>query len=282
MNDAGDVRGRIARALEQRFDERIEIDAGTPGLEQVARMLEHCSHRKWTGRQVDPKLLRLLYACALSAPSKSDLQQTDIIAVTDRTKRQAIVDLIDDMAWIMEAPVFLIFCGNNRRLRLFSQWRGKPFPNDHLDQFFNAACDAAIIMATFICAAEAAGLGCCPISHVRNDAQRVSEILELPDWVVPFAGLCVGYPERGNRITPRLPLAVTVHTDRYDETRLSELVESYDRRRHTLQPYAKQRDAARFGAAPFYGWSEDKARQYAVPERDDFGAFVRRKRFGLD
>jgi nitroreductase/FMN reductase [NAD(P)H] len=282
MNDAGDARERIARALEQRFDERIEIDARTPGIEQFARMLEHCSHRKWTERPVDAGLLRLLYACALSAPSKSDLQQTDIIEVVDRGRRQAIVDLIDDMAWITDAPVFLIFCGNNRRLRLFSEWRGKPFPNDHLDQFFNAACDAAIIMATFICAAEAAGLGCCPISHVRNDAQRVSEILELPDWVVPFAGLCVGYPERGNRITPRLPLAVTVHKDRYEETQLPNLVESYDRRRHALQPYAKQRDAARFGAAPFYGWSEDKARQYAVRERDNFGAFVRRKRFGLD
>ena len=282
MNDEDHARRRIAHALEQRFDERIELEAGMPGTEQFARMLEHCSHRKWTKRQVDAKLLRLLYACALSAPSKSDLQQTDIIEVADRAKRQAIVDLIDDMAWIMDAPVFLVFCGNNRRLRLFSQWRDKPFPNDHLDQFFNAACDAAIIMATFICAAEAAGLGCCPISHVRNDAQRVSEILALPDWVIPFAGLCVGYPERGNRITPRLPLAITVHKDRYDEANLPDLVDGYDRRRHALQPYAKQRDAARFGAAPFYGWSEDKARQYAVRERDNFGAFVRRKRFGLD
>ena len=281
MHDEQDVRRRIARALAQRFDERNDLDFEAPGLEQCARMLEHCTHRKWTERPVDPKLLRLLFACGLSAPSKSDLQQTDIIEVADSAKRRAIVNLIDDMDWIMEAPVFLVFCGNNRRLRLFSEWRGKPFPNDHLDQFFNAACDAAIIMATFICAAEAAGLGCCPISHVRNDAQRVAEILELPDWVLPFAGLCVGYPERGNRITPRLPLAVTVHTDRYDESKLAESVATYDRRRHALQPYAKQRDANRFGSAAFYGWSEDKARQYAIPERANFGAFVRGKRFGL-
>ena len=136
MNDDADALTRVGRALEQRFGERIDIDADTPGMEQFARMLEHCSHRKWTERQVDPQLLQLLCACALSAPSKSDLQQTDIIRVADRAKRQAIVDLIDDMAWIMDAPVFLIFCGNNRRLRLFSQWRNKPFPNDHLDQFF--------------------------------------------------------------------------------------------------------------------------------------------------
>ena len=40
--------------------------------------------------------------------------------------------------------------------------------------------------------------------------------------------------------------------------------------------------AARWGEVPFYGWSEDKARQYGVPQRADFGAFVRKKGFCLD
>ena len=44
----------------------------------------------------------------------------------------------------------------------------------------------------------------------------------------------------------------------------------------------RQRDADRFGRADFYGWSEDKARQVAVNECGDFGAFVRSKRFRLD
>jgi nitroreductase/FMN reductase [NAD(P)H] len=271
----------IADALQHRFGESFAVDETLPGLDELARLAARRVHRRYTADAVDPKVLRLLCACALSAPSKSDLQQADIV-ILDKPEQGVIADLIPDQPFIRTAPAFLVFLANGRRLAEVSKMRGKPFPNDHLDQFFNAACDAAIIMATFICAAEAAGLGCCPISHVRNDAQRVSEILELPDWVVPFAGLCVGYPERGNRITPRLPLAVTVHKDRYEETQLANLVESYDRRRHALQPYAKQRDAARFGAAPFYGWSEDKARQYAVRERDNFGAFVRRKRFGLD
>lgn len=278
QNDAA----RVMAAIEKRFGEHIEVDPNTPGLHEIARMVEHCTHRKWTDQTVDPGLLRLLCATALSAPSKSDLQQTDIIHVADRAVRQSIVEQIHDMDWIMESPVFLIFCGNNRRLRLMSQWRSKPFPNDHMDQFFNAACDPAIILGQFLCAAEAVGLGCCPISHVRNNAERISEILGLPDWVFPFAGLCVGYPARDNRITPRLPLSVTVHTDRYDESRLPQLIGEYDHRRHELQPYGKPRDVKRFGPAEFYGWSEDKARQYGVDERENFGAFVRKKGFGLD
>jgi len=41
-------------------------------------------------------------------------------------------------------------------------------------------------------------------------------------------------------------------------------------------------DPARFGTAPFYGWSEDKARQYAIPQRTGFGAFVRAQGFSLE
>jgi len=46
-------------------------------------------------------------------------------------------------------------------------------------------------------------------------------------------------------------------------------------------PYANQRSVGRYGKAEFYGWSEDKARQYAEPQRADFGEFIRRRRFNL-
>ena len=48
-----------------------------------------------------------------------------------------------------------------------------------------------------------------------------------------------------------------------------------------LQPYRKQRYADRYANVDFYGWSEDKARQYSVPERADFGEFIRKKGFSL-
>ena len=57
---------------------------------------------------------------------------------------------------------------------------------------------------------------------------------------------------------------------------------AYDGRREAYRPFARQRDPQRFGTAPVYGWSEDKARQYAEPLRADFGAFVRAKGFKLD
>ena len=55
-----------------------------------------------------------------------------------------------------------------------------------------------------------------------------------------------------------------------------------DARRREIAPYRVQRDVARFGEDPAYGWSEDKARQYATPDRADFGAYVRAIGFNLD
>lgn len=272
---------RLAAACRIRFGAEFPAAPNQPGLSELARIAEHRSLRRYRPDPVTPELLRLLCACALSAPTKSDLQQADIIHVADAAKRQRIVAHLPDMAWILDAPAFLVFCGNNRRIRHIGQWRGKPFANEHLDHFMNAAVDAGIVMMNFISAAEAAGLGTCPISAIRNAIDTVSHELELPEGVFPIAGLCVGYPASPGHISPRLPLEVTVHTDRYDETRLRENIDAYDHRRHANHPYGKQRRTASFGTAAFYGWSEDKARQYAEPERADFGDYIRRQGFSL-
>ena len=271
----------IEAALSARFGEKLEVDPGLPGLDEIARIAAHRVHRRYLERDIPPDLMRVLCACALSAPSKSDLQQADILVVRDRNKIDAITDLLTEMPWIRQAPVFLVFLANGRRLQRISQMRGKPFPNDHLDLFFNATVDAAIVLTTMLRAAEAVGLGCCPISVIRDHAATISEMFALPEKVIPIAGMCVGWPAEEGGITPRLSLATTVHEDRFAGDDLSK-IDAYDHRRATTRPYRNQREAQRFGRSEFYGWSEDKARQYAVPLRADFGAFVRAKGFHLD
>jgi nitroreductase len=272
----------IRTALAERFGEPVEVDEALSGLNELAHIAEHRVHRRYLARDIAPDLLRLLCACALSAPSKSDLQQSDILIIREKAKRHAIADLLPEMPWLRDAPVFLVFLANGRRLPEIVRMRGKPFPNDHLDLFFNATVDAAIVLTTFLRAAEAAGLGCCPISVIRDHAATISDMLALPDKVIPIAGMAVGWPAEAGGITPRLPLSMTVHEERYSENDLGAQIEGYDCRRDALRPYRRQRATERFGVASFYGWSEDKARQYASPARADFGAFVRAKGFCLD
>jgi nitroreductase/FMN reductase [NAD(P)H] len=277
---APDSAQAIAEALHVRFGETFKIDGTLAGLDELARIAGRRVHRRHTERTVDPDLLRLICACALSAPSKSDLQQADIV-ILDRPEQLAIADLIPDQPFIRTAPAFLVFLANGRRLPEISKLRGKPFPNNHLDQFFNAAVDAGIVLATFLAAADAVGLGTCPISVIRDHSQKVSDMLKLPQRVIPVAGMCVGWPSEQGYISPRLGLECTLHQGRHNEGDLAARIAAYDRRRAAIHSY-KPREPARWGEVPFYGWSEDKARQYGVPQRADFGAFVRKKGFCLD
>jgi FMN reductase [NAD(P)H] len=270
----------LGEALQARFGEALPVDQNLAGLNALARIASRRVQRRYLDKPIDPALLRLLCACALSAPSKSDLQQADIV-ILDKPAQMTIADLIPDQPFIRTAPEFLVFLANGRRLAEISKMRGKPFPNDHLDQFFNAAVDAGIVLATFLAAADAVGLGTCPISVIRDHSQKVSDMLTLPQRVIPVAGLCVGWPSDKAHISPRLGLSSTLHQGQYDEGNLAERIDAYDKRRAAIHPY-KPRDPARWGEVPFYGWSEDKARQYGVPQRTDFGAFVRKKGFGLD
>jgi len=273
---------RIPDATLRRYGEAVEVRGRGPGLEALAVMNERSVCRRYRLDPVPEDLFRLLCATALASPTKSDLQQADIVRVAAPAKRAAIHALLPSSPWIAGAPEFLVFCGDGFRLRRIFERRGVAFPNEHLDAFFNAAVDGAIVLATFVQAAELAGLGSCPISEIRNHAAAVSELLGLPDWVFPIAGLTLGYPESKEPMSPRLAMTATVHTDRYAVDELEQELRAYDERRVRDRPYRRQRNVERFGSAERYGWSEDKLRQYSDPQRADFGAFVRSKRYRLE
>ena len=267
-----------------RFGEETEPAPDLPDLPWLRQTLMRRTHRRYTERPVSEALLRLLLGTAFSASSKSDFQEASVIWVREGRSRDRLAALVPDMPWVGNAPEFLVFCGDAHRLERIGELRGHINENGKLEGFFNAAIDAALILQTFILAAETVGLGCCPISVIRNHADAVAEILRLPDKVFPVAGLCVGYPAAAGHVSMRLPVEATVHVDHYDDRRLAEAVDPYDRRRHARYspPREQQRSPEVFGSASFYGWSEDKTRQAVQPEGQTFPAFLRTHGFTLD
>ena len=274
----------IAELIEQRFGLPGEAGRDRPAEGELAAILQHRTHRRYTDAPIAEELLQQVLAAGLSAPAKSDLQQVAIVRVEDPALRQQIAALIPSMPWIVQCARFMVVCGDSRRIRRICVLRGTPFANDHLDAFLNAASDSAMVLQNLIRAASAVGLGACPISVIRNHAAKVAELLALPKWVFPLAGLCLGWPSREGFVSMRLPMALTVHTDRYDDSQLEAEIDGYDRRRNARHaiPESDWRHVGRFGKPALYGWSEDKARQVSVPERQDLGVFVRRQGFNLE
>lgn len=251
------MKERIAAATQRRYGTAVTSPLDS---EALALLNERSVCRRYRSDPVPDELFRLLCATALAAPTKSDLQQASIVRVADPAKRAVICALLPGSPWLTGAPELLVFCADGSRVRRAFEKRGADFPNEHLDQFFNASVDAALVLGTFVAAAELAGLGSCPISQIRDHIARINELLALPDWVVPVAGLALGWPQAKEPLSARLALCATVHTDRYDVAAVERELDAYGPRRG--------RD-----------WIGDKVKQYSTVWRADFGAFVRAKRF---
>jgi nitroreductase len=273
-----------AVAIADRFGEQLDLGGDAVTSEAILRILRRRTVRDYTERPVPAALVRLLCLAGLSASAKSDFQQASVVEVTDPARRAALAAPFPTMPWIGRAPVFLVFLGDARRLERIGTLRGHEQGNGGLEGFFNAAVDAALALQTTILAAESVGLGCCPISVLRNQVDIVAEALGLPDKVFPVAGLCLGWPAREGHLSMRLPPAVTLHRDRYDDDGLAVDLEAYDRAREARNPTPpeKQRAPARFGIVSPYGWSEDKARQAAQPEGPAFPPWLRAHGFTFD
>ena len=269
--------------VSDRFGLDLNLSATAAVTPLLAQILGRRTHRSYTAQPVPDELIDLLLAVALSASAKSDFQQASIIKLKDADKRKRIAEHFPAMPWIGTSPAFLVFCGDARRLERISTMRNHPQRNGDIEAFLNASVDAALALQTFILAAESVGLGCCPISVVRNQMPTVARELALPDGVFPVAGLCFGYPAAKGFVSMRLPPAVTVHTDIYDDSALPAHIDAYDRRRSERHatPREQQRNPKLFGYADFYGWSEDKARQQAQPEGASFAEHVKRHGFSF-
>jgi nitroreductase len=273
----------INELVRARFGQASTVGKSVTANETLSNILSRRSHRAFKPEPVPRDLLDTLLATAFSAPSKSDLQQASVILVQDRAKQRRIAQLSAYTDWLADAPVFMVWCGDSRRIRKLAEWRGNAFANDHLDAFMNAAVDAGICMQTFIVAAESIGLGCCPVSQIRDQIEPLSQELALPEFVFPVAGLCLGWPQDLGSVNLRLPMTVTTHIDAYQDDNLVAEVSAYDRRREAIDktPPQQQRMVKEFGVAPEYGWSENRTRQYSQPARQDFGAYIRRQGFDL-
>jgi nitroreductase/FMN reductase [NAD(P)H] len=265
---------------------RARFGIDVPGAEvpdAIAPLLDRRVVRRYRDEQVPDSLLDALLAAAQSAPAKSDLQQYSVVVMRDAARIKQIADWIGTMDWIATAPVFLVWCGDMRRGQRLCDMHGMPHANNNLDTFLNTAVDCALAMGQFMAAAEAVGLGTCPISYVRSHIERVSPLLGLPPGVYPVAGLSVGWPVFRRPVSMRLPPSVVVHRERYDDSAMESDVRAYDERRRAREPVAagslKNNDV--YPPRDGVGWSENVARQLSVPERFGFAAYLRTRGFEL-
>jgi nitroreductase len=241
-------------------------------------MVSHRSVRQWLPRDVDDATLRTILAAAQSAPSSSNKQIVSVIAVRDQSTKERLAAVGRQMSrHIVDAPVTLVWLIDFSLARFLADkenqdatTEGTPPPIDaghgvtgrpatdlgalhYMDEPMMAAADIGIASQNAALAAASLGLGTVFLGSLRNDIDEVRDALGIPETVVPFLALELGYadPAENAGIKPRLPMELFLHEDRYrnpddDPAATTELLEYYN---GALASYY-----SRYGAHP--RWSD--------------------------
>ena len=157
-------------------------------------ILSHHSIRRFTSEPIADEILDTLVRAGQQASTSNNLQCVSIIRVSDLALRQGIHEAAGSAPYIVHCAEFLLFCID------FSKHKAM-FPDAQIDWAevtLIGAVDAGIMAQNVLLAAESLGLGGVYIGALRNNVQKVSDVLNLPDYCVPLVGLCLGYPDQEN------------------------------------------------------------------------------------
>ena len=207
--------------------------------EIIQSLLAHRSIRSYSDRPVEENKLEQIISAVQAAPNWVNLQLVSIIAVKNPERRQLLSRLCGVQAYIAQAPVFLVFCADYYRIHLACQKVNQSMENilKDIDTVIVGAHEAGIAIATAVIAAEALGLGTVVIGDIRKNPKEVIEELNLPPFVMPMLGLCIGYPAHDPGIKPRLPREAVYFEERYRHD-LGRFLDEYDQ---TYATYLKER-----------------------------------------
>lgn len=205
--------------------------------------LRHRSVRKYVDTEVSDEIIRTVIAAAQSGATSSNQQLISALVIRDQAKKEAIAEVGGPFQkHIKHAPVLVLWLLDFRRARYLAEQAGKePVGLQYLDVALVGACDAGISAQNAALAAESLGLGICYLGSVRNDSARIAEILELPEDVIPFLGMELGYPdpEEEAGVKPRLPQEAFLHFETYDAEAVPGQLDTYE---ETLADYYRDYD----------------------------------------
>lgn len=240
--------------------------------ETINLIKSHRSIRKFLNKQVEENVIREIISCAQAASTSSFMQAYTIIKVNDADKRKALSELAGNQSYVIECPLFLVFCADLHKFELASELNNTKMSEGHTEAFIIANVDAALASQNALLAAESMGLGGVYIGGLRNNPEEVSRLLGLPNNVYAVFGMCLGYPDENPNLKQRLPLEVVLCQDRYDIDEKLELIKKYDE--EISKYYAERTNGQRKDT-----WTEQMAKHTSKPLRPHMKGFLQSKGF---
>ncbi len=175
------------------------------------------SVRRFEERTVDEGLLRSILTRAMKAPTCGNMQLYTVIVTRGEEARKALAAKHFNQPAATGAPVLLTICADFNRFTRWCRLRGADAGFDNFLSFTSAVADATALTQQIATIAEMEGLGTCWLGTVTFNAPAISELLRLPELVVPVGALAIGWPAEKGEETERLPYEAVVAEDAYPQ-----------------------------------------------------------------
>lgn len=239
----------------------------------IETIMNHRSIRKYKDKSVDDETLFTIIQAGQMASTSSNVQAYSIIKITDKETRKAIAQISGNQLHVIEAPVFLVWCADlsriNTSISAIDAQLGKEL--ELTENFIVATVDTALAAQNASIAAESLGLGLVYIGGIRNDSEAISQLLQLPQLVVPLFGMCIGYPDEQPHLRPRFSPHAVLHNNTYNHDKATAEIADYN---EVLKTYVEQRSSGKQS----FNWSEAMSKRLSTShQRDNQLSFINSK-----
>ena len=244
-------------------------------MSSLEQFMSHTSVRAFKEEAFSEELKGQLIQAAQSGASSNFVQAYSIIEVNDPKKRQEIGRLSNGESYITKSGVFYIFVAD-----LYRNYQLSKDVNEDLSSFASmeslivSMVDTTIAAQTMSLYAETQDLGICYIGGVRNDLNRVAELLDLPPYTVPLFGLTIGYPEYKNEVKPRLFASEVLKVDSYQAMNEA-TIQAYD---DVMADYYGTRTTNQQAS----DWTNKIQAHFEFTRRPDVLAFLKKQGFKFE
>ena len=142
------------------------------------------SVRAYTPKTVEKEKVDMLVKAAMAAPTAVNKQPWAFVVVDDRDVLNKLAQELPYAKMTAQAPVAIIVCGD-----LSKALHGET------DKYWMLDCSAA--SENLLLAAESMGLGAVwtAVYPETDRMEKVRTVLSLPEYIVPFNLIPVGYPQ---------------------------------------------------------------------------------------
>ncbi|WP_240374546.1 oxygen-insensitive NADPH nitroreductase [Bacillus piscicola] len=250
----------------------VEKQGKSPEIRELIQ--SHRSIRKFKNKDISWEIIEDLVESARWAPSSHNVQAYSIIAIQDQETKNKLSELCGNQVYIARCPVFFVFAADFYRHSLVSMKHGTPFEMEETENLIVGAVDTALAAQNFLLTARSYGLGGVMIGGIRNEAEKVAELLDFPKWTVPIMGMCLGYPDQHPWQKPRMVKEAVLHKERYQKDKLEDQMQSYEE--ITEEYYTNRTNGVKTS-----GWGKQMSVYLSTPRRPELTSFIKKQGFTL-